>query len=396
MHRAKPTASKLCEKRNKDRAYEIHMKKLRNMKSSLNTKGPKKMPHLKRNLKKLQMEQENFEKIKYENQLLLNKMTDIMEKKYIDNENESSKYVHSLNRESRKRELMKITKENQAILKRIQRKQPVYNHMDWERDRQKNEQYIQNICEYPYAGQRTSMGGRQSLRMSQYGQMPGDHHMQSYEQQMMQEQAQQQQMAQYQEQHEQDMLLEDQNVDDLIDEVDKQLEQAGLKDDEDGADTHDESFEQYDEEDNNAAAQDDDQAATQEEDMTGNTDPAPTTSAGEKRVRLTVISASHLKEDASAFVKVQLAPLEGGEPYEAFKPLETQAQTNTSHPEWNEKFSLQCNMDADAFVFSIYDNTSNELIDTVSQKLSELRFRDVVVVTLKSGANLKFLVEEEE
>ena len=32
----------------------------------------------------------------------------------------------------RKKELLRITNENQAILKRIQRAQPMYNHVAWE------------------------------------------------------------------------------------------------------------------------------------------------------------------------------------------------------------------------------------------------------------------------
>jgi len=32
----------------------------------------------------------------------------------------------------RKKELLRITQENQAILKRIQRAQPMYNHVKWE------------------------------------------------------------------------------------------------------------------------------------------------------------------------------------------------------------------------------------------------------------------------
>lgn len=38
----------------------------------------------------------------------------------------------SLNREQRKKELMKITVENQAFLRRLQDKQPIYNVSQWE------------------------------------------------------------------------------------------------------------------------------------------------------------------------------------------------------------------------------------------------------------------------
>merc|ERR1712126_131864 len=39
--------------------------------------------------------------------------------------------------------------ENQAILKRIQKAQPVYNHVEWEKSHKRNSGYMKNACEYP-------------------------------------------------------------------------------------------------------------------------------------------------------------------------------------------------------------------------------------------------------
>jgi hypothetical protein len=44
---------------------------------------------------------------------------------------------------------VKITMENQAILKRIQDKKPHYKVKLWERDREMSERYLLNISEYP-------------------------------------------------------------------------------------------------------------------------------------------------------------------------------------------------------------------------------------------------------
>ncbi len=58
---------------------------------------------------------ERFARIEHENRLLLSKMSDIMQgRKGIDNECEASKYTHSLNRDARKKELQRITAENQV------------------------------------------------------------------------------------------------------------------------------------------------------------------------------------------------------------------------------------------------------------------------------------------
>ena len=56
----------------------------------------------------------------------------------------------SLNRVQRKKELMKITVENQAILKRLQEKAPTYSVTKWMSDFQNIEKIRNNMCEYPY------------------------------------------------------------------------------------------------------------------------------------------------------------------------------------------------------------------------------------------------------
>merc|ERR1719333_770773 len=55
----------------------------------------------------------------------------------------------SLNNNARKRELLRITKENEMILKRIQQAQPVYNHVEWEGMNRRNIAYVRNSAEYP-------------------------------------------------------------------------------------------------------------------------------------------------------------------------------------------------------------------------------------------------------
>ena len=40
--------------------------------------------------------------------------------------------------------------ENQKLLKRIQQRQPTYNHLEWEQERERNEHLCERICRYPY------------------------------------------------------------------------------------------------------------------------------------------------------------------------------------------------------------------------------------------------------
>lgn len=79
----------------------------------------------------------------------------------IDCRNTSIQYSHSLSKERRKRELQRITKENQQILRRIQNAQPAYNHVEWEEEARKNDKILENISEFKtrHGGGRGRGGG---------------------------------------------------------------------------------------------------------------------------------------------------------------------------------------------------------------------------------------------
>lgn len=147
--RAQPKANKITHQRYIDKCQKLHQKRLKKIKSTLDNKPPKKHKHLRRNLKREQMMEERFATIERENRILLSKMSEIMQKNTLDNKNKSIKYSHSLNKAHRQKELRRITNENQAILRRIQKREPVYNHYQWEEERLNNERYLRNIMEFP-------------------------------------------------------------------------------------------------------------------------------------------------------------------------------------------------------------------------------------------------------
>lgn len=142
-HRQTAAQRKLREHKRK-----LHLKRLRNVKSSIDNRPPKKVTHLKKNLKKKQLMEERFARIERENQLLLEKMSHIMNHSSLDNKNTSLKFARSMNKQVRKHNLEKITRENQAILERIQAKEPVYSQVKWEHEREQQEQYLRNISDY--------------------------------------------------------------------------------------------------------------------------------------------------------------------------------------------------------------------------------------------------------
>ncbi|CAK4084800.1 unnamed protein product [Aphanomyces euteiches] len=147
--KALPTLNKHTDGKFYSRCQSIHKKKLNTIKSCIDNSEPTRPAHLRKNLKKEQMKEERYATIERENRILLEKMSFIMQHDTLDNKNDSIKHGHSLNKEQRKRELQRITAENQSILRRIQTRQPTYDHVQWEEEAKLHEKYAQNIREYP-------------------------------------------------------------------------------------------------------------------------------------------------------------------------------------------------------------------------------------------------------
>lgn len=147
MDRAIPTASKIITKKINDRNRQLHLARLQEVKSSIPRDTPQSFAHLKSNKKKTQIYEEKLGEIERENRILLDKLTTIM--KIPKGDSAEKKIPKSLNREQRKKELVKITMENYAFLKRLRDKKSQYDKDYWEQERKKNERYLKNISEYP-------------------------------------------------------------------------------------------------------------------------------------------------------------------------------------------------------------------------------------------------------
>ncbi|CAM9157968.1 unnamed protein product [Chrysoparadoxa australica] len=171
--RAMPVGNKACHARHLKKCQDNHRQRLANIKSTLDNKAPKtsRNNHLKSNAKKQQIMEDRYAQIERDNRILLEKMSSIMRSKtkQFDTSHTSSKFARSLNSESRKRDLQKITKENQRILNAIQRSEPFYNHIKWEEDSRKHNQYLKNICEYPVTLFDSKRGGEMEESMTQEG-----------------------------------------------------------------------------------------------------------------------------------------------------------------------------------------------------------------------------------
>lgn len=86
--------------------------------------------------------------IEFDNRLLLDRLGVAMSKKNIDNELKAKPFTSYIELQ-RKRELKKITVENQKLLHRIQTTVPSYHVEDWEKDAEKRVEYLRNMTEFP-------------------------------------------------------------------------------------------------------------------------------------------------------------------------------------------------------------------------------------------------------
>ena len=126
-------SSKLLDRRWKTRDLQIHKQRLRSVKSSISAQQSAPMiPNcILRNAKKEEMNERRYTEIEKANRILLERMTHIMQTGGRHNNNFTPMTSHvpkrSLNSEVRRKELMKITIENQAILKRLQDKTSNYS-----------------------------------------------------------------------------------------------------------------------------------------------------------------------------------------------------------------------------------------------------------------------------
>merc|ERR1712062_198444 len=152
MHRAyQPITAannKLLKKRWDQRSYDLHRSKVHGSKAVIDNGAPQTYMHIHLKLKKLQVEEERLAVVERDNRILLEKMSWIMRTKgQVDNWNHYKQ--KSLNKCTRQRELLRVSHENQAILRRISSKEPYYNHLAWDDEWIQNQEYISNISNYP-------------------------------------------------------------------------------------------------------------------------------------------------------------------------------------------------------------------------------------------------------
>jgi len=148
MDRAIPVSNKLLSRKWEERTDALHQEKLRTIRARVDSASPPAFSHTVRKAKKEQLLEDHYTEVERENRLLLEKMSSIMQGKPPARAKPARK--RSLNQDFRRRELVKITQENQALLRRLQGRTSAYSTFRWETERKKTERLLQNICAFPY------------------------------------------------------------------------------------------------------------------------------------------------------------------------------------------------------------------------------------------------------
>ncbi|XP_060572712.1 sperm axonemal maintenance protein CFAP97D1-like [Ruditapes philippinarum] len=154
MHRRyrpySPVTCLLLKQRWDKVVFESNMKKIRAAKAVIDNRAPIVNHHVYIKLKKHEYETEREKVIIRDNQELYRKMYHIMRTRgRIDHINTSLRYRKSENATKHKNELIRVAKENSAILKRLSEHEPNYNHKQDLMDYLESEYYLKKISRYP-------------------------------------------------------------------------------------------------------------------------------------------------------------------------------------------------------------------------------------------------------
>lgn len=147
--KAMPRSSKILDEKWQQHLREMHHKRMKTIRPEIDNKAPARFVHLAQNLKRQQLDEERYSSIERANYLLLERMSHIMTHPQTVDMKQSLPPPKSLNKDGRKKELMRITEENHNILRRIQHKEPYYSQQEWTEEARRQEAHLRNICEFP-------------------------------------------------------------------------------------------------------------------------------------------------------------------------------------------------------------------------------------------------------
>ncbi|KAJ1334896.1 hypothetical protein BSLG_008050 [Batrachochytrium salamandrivorans] len=146
-----PTSNKLLSKKWEERSRSIHLKKLQDVRATIDNVPPKIYPHLEIRLKKLKLDEDRLVDIERKNQILLERIEfQMMKMSDSERKGQPQPAIKSfINNDKRRRDNALIAAQNVEICKRIESKTPFYSRLDWLADRRRSLGYLKNISQYP-------------------------------------------------------------------------------------------------------------------------------------------------------------------------------------------------------------------------------------------------------
>lgn len=147
------TCNRIVAGRNQQSAHEKHIFALQTIKGAVDHFSPPDQPHLRNKLKTKKLQEDRASEIQLENRILLQKMLNIDTKpSAVSNETMMNNRVKpsSLHAGYQRRELDRITKANQELLKRLQSAAPSVDPQGWEMEEEDRQalkfRISQNSC----------------------------------------------------------------------------------------------------------------------------------------------------------------------------------------------------------------------------------------------------------
>ncbi|XP_062859919.1 sperm axonemal maintenance protein CFAP97D1-like [Trichomycterus rosablanca] len=132
--------------------YQEHMNRLKNapsvVKQRMDNSAPRAFLHCHVKINKVQKEQERFMEIERDNMMLVSRIAHTKTKPGLDCWN-NYQTKPSVNADFRKRELVRIALENQAILKKINMTTSVYDNKKWLSDFKVTREHVSLLSKYP-------------------------------------------------------------------------------------------------------------------------------------------------------------------------------------------------------------------------------------------------------
>lgn len=157
-HCALLSPNKIIAKKTEERNKIYFERRMKGITCSIDRETPLSFRNMHNNPKKQQQHNEKMAEIERENKILLEKLTHIMHSPKSPTQREFK--IKSLNKDLRKQELVRITIENQWMIKRISEKKSNYSRKEWNESRKKQEYYLKTMSQYPFKPLKSPTGSR--------------------------------------------------------------------------------------------------------------------------------------------------------------------------------------------------------------------------------------------